>query len=198
MSSGWQGERRFRFDGPQSRQGSTQGSARGETRGHARSDDDDFFPPPFDDVPARSPRLIAAIERTRDYLLSQQAPEGYWVGELEGDTILESEYILLLAYLGRPDWPTARRCSEYILKKQIAGGGWAIYPGGPLEVSASVKAYWALKLTGHSPQAPYMLRAQAAIRAAGGAERVNSFTRYYLALLGVISYEKCPAVPPEV
>ena len=141
---------------------------------------------------------MAAIERTRDYLLSQQAPEGYWIGELEGDTILESEYILLLAYLGQAGSPTARRCGAYILKKQLPNGGWAIYPGGPLEISASVKAYWALKLTGHSPQEPYMLRAQSAIRAAGGAEQVNSFTRYYLALLGVISYDQCPAVPPEV
>jgi squalene-hopene/tetraprenyl-beta-curcumene cyclase len=143
-------------------------------------------------------RLIAAIERSRDCLLLQQDPAGYWCGELEGDTILESEYVLLLAYLGQAATPTARRCANYILKKQLPGGGWAIYPGGPLEVSASVKAYWVLKLTGHSPSAEYMLRAKAAILAAGGAERVNSFTRYYLALLGVISYDKCPAVPPEV
>ncbi|MBS0261055.1 MAG: terpene cyclase/mutase family protein [Planctomycetes bacterium] len=145
-----------------------------------------------------SSRLLAAIERSRDYLLQQQDPSGFWVGELEGDTILESEYILLLAYLGQEGETTARRCANYILRKQLPGGGWAIYPGGPLEISASVKSYWALKLTGHSPDAEYMLRAKAAILAAGGAERVNSFTRYYMALLGAISYDKCPAVPPEV
>jgi len=184
MSSGWSAQNRFRFDGS-----SPAGGASG-TR--------DSGSPLDETIPRSSARLSAAIERTRDYLLSQQAPEGYWVGELEGDTILESEYILLLAYLGQSDQPVATRAANYILKKQLAGGGWAIYPGGPLEISASVKAYWALKLTGHSPEAEYMLRARSAIRAAGGAEQVNSFTRYYLALLGVIAYDKCPAVIPEV
>lgn len=183
MSSGWQGQNRFRFDGPSP----THAGAGGREHGS-----------PFDEAPPRSSRLSAAIERTRDYLLSKQAPEGYWVGELEGDTILESEYILLLAYLGQAGQSTAKRAANYILKKQLAGGGWAIHPGGPLEISASVKAYWALKLTGHSPESEYMVRARAAIRAAGGAEEVNSFTRYYLALLGVIAYDKCPAVIPEV
>ena len=139
-----------------------------------------------------------AIERTRDYLLAQQNSEGYWVGELEGDTILESEYILLLAFLGRGQCEQATRAANYILNQQLPTGGWSIYPGGPLEISASVKAYFALKITGHDPQAEYMVRARQAILQAGGAERVNSFTRFYLALLGVISYEQCPAVPPEI
>src|SRR5262249_39571315 len=77
-------------------------------------------------------------------------------------------------------------------------GGWAIYPGGNVDISASVKAYFALKLTGHDPDAPEMRRARAAIRAHGGADAVNSFTRFYLALLGQISYDQCPAVPPEL
>src|SRR5262245_4039053 len=183
MSSGWPGQHRFRFDKPHSEPAGALSRSPGA---------------PFADAPPRASRLAAAIERTRDCLLSLQAPEGYWVGELEGDTILESEYILLLAYLGQARSQTARLCANYILQKQLPGGGWAIFPGGPLEVSASVKAYWALKLTGHSPQAAYMVRAGSAIRAAGGAEQVNSFTRYYLALLGVIDYEKCPAVPPEI
>jgi squalene-hopene/tetraprenyl-beta-curcumene cyclase len=143
-------------------------------------------------------RLLAAVARTRDWLKQQQHPEGFWVGELEGDTILESEYILLLAYLGQGQSATALKCAAYIREKQTSGGGWAIYPGGPLELSASVKAYWTLKIAGDSPDAPHMVRAREAIRAAGGAEQVNSFTRYYFALLGIISYEKCPAVPPEV
>jgi squalene-hopene/tetraprenyl-beta-curcumene cyclase len=144
------------------------------------------------------PRVGAAIERTTHWLLSQQDLEGYWVGELEGDTILESEYILLLTFLGRGQSDVAYRAARYMLEKQLPSGGWAIYPGGPLEISASVKAYFALKITGHSPEAEYMARAREAILAAGGAERVNSFTRYYLALLGVLSYRQCPAVPPEL
>jgi squalene-hopene/tetraprenyl-beta-curcumene cyclase len=143
-------------------------------------------------------RLENAIRKTRDYLLSKQADDGSWCAELEGDTILESEYILLLAYLGRGQSEIARECAGYIAQQQLPTGGWAIYPGGPLEISASVKAYWALKITGTSPHSPGMQRAREAILAAGGAEQVNSFTRYYFALLGIIRYEQCPAVPPEL
>ena len=142
--------------------------------------------------------LRQAINRTRDWLIEQQSDDGYWVGELEGDTILESEYILLLASFGRGGSERAIRAANYIVDRQLATGGWSIYPGGPLEISASVKAYFALKITGHDPDAEYMQRARAAILKAGGAERVNSFTRYYLALLGAISYQQCPAVPPEL
>jgi squalene-hopene/tetraprenyl-beta-curcumene cyclase len=184
MNVEWLGERRFRFDGAH------KAASEGRPTG--------VFPAPAPNAPGASPRLIAAVERSRDYLLSQQAPEGFWVGELEGDTILESEYILLLAYLGQGQSEAARLAANYIRQQQIPGGGWAIYPGGPLDVSASVKAYLALKITGHRPDAEYMQRARDAIRGAGGAEMVNSFTRYYLALLGLISYEQCPAVPPEI
>lgn len=142
--------------------------------------------------------LRAAIRRTRDFLVNQQHPDGYWVAELEGDTILESEYILLLAYLGQGQSETARLAANYIRKLQRPEGGWAIYPGGPLEISASVKSYWVLKIVGDDPSAEHMVRAREAIRAAGGAEKVNSFTRYYMALLGIISYDQCPAVPPEI
>ncbi len=93
---------------------------------------------------------------------------------------------------------SARKAAAYLVKQQLPEGGWASYPGGPLELSGSVKAYFALKLTGHSPDADYMVRARQAILAAGGAEKINSFTRYYLALLGVLSYRQCPAVPPEI
>ncbi len=139
-----------------------------------------------------------AVASARDWLLDHQHIEGYWIGELEGDSILESEYILLLAYLGRGQSELARKCARTIQQEQLPTGGWALFPGGPLEVSASVKAYWTLKITGHDPDAEYMIRAREAIRAAGGAERVNSFTRFYFALLGIISYQQCPAVPPEL
>ncbi len=142
--------------------------------------------------------LLQAVHRTRDWLLAQQHEEGYWVGELEGDTILESEYILLLAWLGRGQSEAAVRAARYLLQKQQPHGGWGLFPSGPLEISASVKAYLALKITGHDPESEPMVRAREAIRAAGGAEKVNSFTRYYLALLGIISYRQCPAVPPEI
>jgi squalene-hopene/tetraprenyl-beta-curcumene cyclase len=138
-----------------------------------------------------------AILRTRQWLLAQQHVDGYWVGELEGDSILESEYILLLAFLGQEQSEIARKCGSYLLKKQLPEGGWTQYPGGSIDVSASVKAYFALKLIGQDPSSEPMARARAAILAHGGADAVNSFTRFYLALLGQIGYEHCPSVPPE-
>lgn len=139
-----------------------------------------------------------AILKTRNWLLAEQHEQGYWVGELEGDTILESEYILLLAYLGQETSPRAQKAARHILKQQLPEGGWSMYPGGRVEISGSVKNYFALKLTGHDPCAEYMQRAREAILRHGGADAVNSFTRFYLALLGQISYDQCPSVPPEV
>lgn len=143
-------------------------------------------------------RLGRAITRTRDWLIEQQHPDGFWVGELEGDTILESEYILLLTWLGREHSDDVQRAARYIEQQQLPTGGWAIYPGGPLEISASVKSYWTLKIAGHSADEPQMVRAREAILQAGGAEKMNSFTRFYLALLGQISWKQVPAVPPEI
>ncbi len=145
-----------------------------------------------------SDEVALAVASARDWLLDHQHVEGYWIGELEGDTILESEYILLLTWMGRGQSEIAQKCARTIVQEQLPTGGWALFPGGPLEISASVKAYWTLKITGHDPQAEYMVRACEAIRAAGGAEKVNSFTRFYFALLGIISYQQCPAVPPEL
>lgn len=143
-------------------------------------------------------QLDEAIDRASQWLLSQQRDDGHWCAELEGDSILESEYILLLAYLGQERSDDALAAARCLVDQQLPTGGWAMYPGGELEVSGSVKAYFALKLTGHDPECEAMQRAKAAIRAAGGADAINSFTRFYLALLGQISYDHCPAVPPEL
>jgi squalene-hopene/tetraprenyl-beta-curcumene cyclase len=142
--------------------------------------------------------LRLAVARARDFLLAEQHADGHFCAELEGDSILESEYLLLLTWLGRERTPLARRLANELLHRQEPHGGWAQYPGGPTDVSASVKAYLALRAVGHAPHEPVMRKACEAILAAGGAERVNSFTRYYLALLGIIGYHQCPAVPPEL
>jgi squalene-hopene/tetraprenyl-beta-curcumene cyclase len=159
-------------------------------------------PEPMQSDPLVIRQLSGAVRRaigaTRHWLLEQQQADGAWCAELEGDTILESETILLWAYLDQVDSPLAQRAAAYLVEKQLPEGGWAMYPGGRLEISGSVKAYFALKLTGHDPSAEYMQRARKAILAHGGADAVNSYTRYFLALLGQISYEHCPAVPPEV
>ncbi|MFM8251873.1 MAG: prenyltransferase/squalene oxidase repeat-containing protein [Planctomycetota bacterium] len=141
---------------------------------------------------------LIAKQRVGAWLVERQDPSGFWCAELEGDSILQSEYILLLAFLGLEQSPLAKQCARQLLKQQQPGGGWAMYPGGRVEISGSVKAYLALKLTGEDPASEPMRRACETIRQHGGADAVNSFTRFYLALLGQISYELCPAVPPEM
>ncbi len=140
----------------------------------------------------------AAVNATIRWFAAQQRPDGHWVGELEGDTILESEYVLLMAFLGREGEAVCVKACRYLRDLQLPGGGWAIYPGGPPEISASVKAYFALKLVGVVPTEPDMVRAREAVLALGGAQACNSFTRFYFALLGQIPYADCPYVPPEL
>jgi squalene-hopene/tetraprenyl-beta-curcumene cyclase len=154
--------------------------------------------PSFRQDSAHHSPLRTAVDRARRGLLARQRPDGHWVGELQGDTILESEYVLLMAYLGRERDEAVTKATRYLLGQQLPEGGWNNYPDGPAELSVSVKAYFALKLAGHDPDAPDMRRARAVIRALGGAARCNSFTKFYLALLGQFPYANCPAVPPEL
>ncbi len=154
-------------------------------------------PETFDARPADT-ALANAIDHARERLLGLQKPDGHWVGELQGDTILESEYILLLAFLGREQEEVAAKAARYILTQQRPEGGWSNYVDGPFELSVSVKAYFALKLVGHDPEAPAMRRCRELIREYGGAAACNSFTKFYLALLGQFPYENCPSVPVEM
>src|SRR5207302_11342133 len=100
--------------------------------------------------------------------------------------------------LGREGEERVRKAARYILSQQMREGGWNNYPEGLADLSVSVKAYFALKLGGHDPEIPYMKRACAVIRELGVAARCNSFTQFYLALLGQFPYANCPAVPPEM
>lgn len=133
-----------------------------------------------------------------DYLLSLQKPDGHWVGELEGDTILESEYALFLKFMGWLDDERLDQLAVYIERKQAPHGGWAIYPGGPLDVSASVKAYLVLRLAGREPGSAAMDRARRAILEAGGVPAANTFTKIYLAIFGLYPWDGTPVVPPEL
>lgn len=150
--------------------------------------------------------LTVAIERAARSLLDRQSEAGYWVGELEADTTLESDYILLQLWLDPPSkagWQPRQatpiaEASNYIRQKQTASGGWNIYPGGPDELSASVKAYFALKLAGDSVEAPHMRAARRAILDLGGLEGSNSYTRIYLSFFGLYPREKTPTIPPEL
>ena len=143
-------------------------------------------------------KLDSAINKAVRFLQNMQHDDGYWVGELEGDTILESEYIIMMRFLGRGDESKLKKAAAYIRKKQMDNGGWALSPGGPVDVSSSVKAYLSLKLTGSSPDEPHMAKASQAIREAGGISAVNSYTKFYLSMLGQIPWNDGPAVPPEM
>ena len=139
-----------------------------------------------------------AIQRATDHLLSLQSPDGYWVGELEADTTLESDYIFFLYVLGKLDSHRCVKLANYIRRRQLPDGGWNIYAGGPSELNATVKAYVALKLAGDSPSASHMARARCQIHDLGGVESTNSYTRLYLALGGVLPWSYVPAIPPEL
>ncbi len=136
--------------------------------------------------------------RATDRLLELQEADGHWCAEIEGDTILESEYILALHYLGRLEEERAAKAAAFLRERQLPQGGWALYPGGPADVSSSAKAYFALKLVGDDPQAEHMERAREEIRRLGGLEATNSFTKIYLAIFGQYEWERAPAVPPEL
>lgn len=143
-------------------------------------------------------RLRRAVGRSSEYLLSLQAPEGFWCGELEADTTLGSDYIYYLHLIGRPDRDRIRRLAAQIRRHQLPEGGWNTYAGGPSELNATLKAWIALRLAGDSADAPNLLRAAEQIRALGGLESTNSFVRFYLALGGLIDWDMVPAIPPEL
>ncbi len=148
--------------------------------------------------PPRAADLDGVIGRARHVLLAKQQPEGCWCGELQGDSNLESEYILLLAWLDRLERPVVRKAARYLLQEQLPQGGWALFPGGEMDVSASVKAYFALKLAGEDPRSEPLRLAREAILAYGGADEADNYTRFYLALLGQIPFDLCPLVVPEM
>ena len=143
-------------------------------------------------------KLPESIERGAEHLISLQADEGYWVGELEADSTLESDYIYYLNVIGKADPERIAKLANYVRRKQLPDGGWNIYLGGPSELNATCKAYFALKLAGDSAEAPHLAKARAVIHRLGGLERSNSYVRFYLALVGAVSWELVPAIPPEM
>ena len=146
--------------------------------------------------PANSP--AAAIRRSQDFLLSLQKPGGYWQGELTVDSTLCSDTILFMHWRGTVDEILQAKCADHIRRKQTADGGWNIFIGGPSEINASAKAYFALKLAGDSPNAHHMREARANILRLGGIPQVNTYCRLYLALLGQFPWDYVPTIPPEI
>jgi squalene-hopene/tetraprenyl-beta-curcumene cyclase len=143
-------------------------------------------------------RVESAIRSSSEFILSRQCAEGYWCGELEADTTLVSDYIMLHTLLGTGDEARKRRGIQYILQRQHADGGWGVYIDSPPQISASVKAYFALKLMGWSADAPQLCAARNWIQAHGGATEVNTYTKLYLCFFGQYDYNAVPAIPPEI
>jgi squalene-hopene/tetraprenyl-beta-curcumene cyclase len=143
-------------------------------------------------------RLDEAIMRATESLVALQHPEGHWVFELEADVTIPSEFILLQHYLGRIEPGLQADIAGYIRASQGTDGGWPLFYGGALDLSASVKAYFALKAAGDAVDAPHMARARAAILARGGARRCNVFTRILLALFGEVPWRAVPVMPVEI
>jgi squalene-hopene/tetraprenyl-beta-curcumene cyclase len=144
------------------------------------------------------PEISSAISRAQENLLRQQHPDGHWCGELLVDSTLCSDYVLFMHWLGEVDDALQQRCVRHILKRQLPDGGWNIYYGGPSEVNASVKAYFALKLAGHSADLPFMQEARANILRLGGIPKMNTFSKLYLALLGQFPWQYLPSIPVEM
>jgi squalene-hopene/tetraprenyl-beta-curcumene cyclase len=146
----------------------------------------------------RSDGLDAAIAGASDALVARQAEDGHWLFELEADATIPSEFILLHHYLGRVEPELEREIAGFIRARQGADGGWPLFYGGSLDLSCSVKAYFALKAAGDAIDAPHMARARSAILALGGARRTSVFTRILLALFGEVPWRAVPAMPVEI
>jgi squalene-hopene/tetraprenyl-beta-curcumene cyclase len=142
--------------------------------------------------------ISQAIPRAQENLLRQQRADGHWCGELLVDSTLCSDFVLFMHWLGDVDVNLQRRCSRHILRRQLPDGGWNVYYGGPSEINASVKAYFALKLAGYSVDSPFMREARATILRLGGIPRMNTFSKLYLALLGQFPWKYLPTIPVEM
>ncbi|MBX6369398.1 MAG: squalene--hopene cyclase [Rhodospirillales bacterium] len=149
-------------------------------------------------VQLESDALSSAIERATDALLGLQRPDGHWVFELEADATIPAEYVLLQHYLDEIDDDLNRRIGRYLRRIQGEHGGWPLFHGGDVDLSCTVKAYFALKAIGDDPDAPHMARARAVILARGGAARANVFTRTLLALFGEVPWRAVPVMPVEI
>jgi squalene-hopene/tetraprenyl-beta-curcumene cyclase len=143
--------------------------------------------------------LASGIERALEAVLREQRPDGHWVYELEADATIPAEYVLMVHFLGEAADPTLEaKIGRYLRRIQGTHGGWSLFHEGEYDASASVKAYFALKMIGDAPEAPHMVRARDAIIANGGAERGNVFTRILLALYGVVPWTAVPVMPVEI
>ena len=150
-------------------------------------------------VETRTGALESSIASATRGLLDYRQPDGHWVFELEADSTIPAEYVLLRHYLAEPvDAALEAKIANYLRRVQGAHGGWPLVHDGAFDMSASVKSYFALKMIGDSVDAPHMVRAREAIRSRGGAINSNVFTRYMLAMFGVMTWRSVPVLPVEI
>src|SRR5215470_3414850 len=163
------------------------------------------------DALAESRALVAeeaatACSRAAPALLAMQKPDGYWVGDLLADTTLESDYVLLQLWLHPPhdghwrppSWHRIQRAQRAIRDRQLADGGFYIYPDGPADVNATIKAYLALRLAGLDPESEPLRRARECILGLGGIQEANSYVRINLSLFGLYPRRHVPTIPVEL
>ena len=149
------------------------------------------------DTPENRATRDALIREQAELLWGEQSEDGHIVFELEADATIPSEYVLLQHFLGRIDATREARIAGYLHKVQNDDGSWPLFHGGAGNMSATVKAYWALKLIGEDIDAPHMARARAWVLAAGGAATANVFTRIMMALFGQVPWRAVPTMPVE-
>jgi len=157
-----------------------------------------FAPLRYGRLDAGLAEVESAVVRAREYLLSRQHPDGYWCGELEADAMLEADYIYLHTQLESGDPGRLRRALAEMMRYQNGDGSWSIYPGGPGNISLSVKCYSSAKLLGVSADDARLVKAREWILAHGGVVECNTFTKMYLCGLGEYDYDAVPAIPPEI
>src|SRR5438128_10845045 len=155
---------------------------------------------PVDTIATVDPvALEKSISSATEALLGYRQSDGHFVFELEAESRIPAEYILLRHYLGEPvDSALEAKIANYLRRTQGNHGGWPLVQDGPFDMSASVKSYFALKMIGDSVDAPHMVRAREAIRAHGGAAKSNVFTRFMLAMYGVLTWRAVPLLPIEI
>ncbi|HEX5290076.1 MAG TPA: squalene--hopene cyclase [Streptosporangiaceae bacterium] len=138
------------------------------------------------------------LDRARDHLLGLQHAEGWWQGELETNVTMDAEDLLLREFLGLHDDAVITPAGRWIRSQQRGDGTWANFYGGPADLSTTVEAYLALRLAGDEPDAPHMKLARDWITEHGGVEATRVFTRIWLALSGLWSWDDLPVIPPEL
>src|SRR5712691_3323746 len=150
-------------------------------------------------LPSRTVRgLSDTIARAQARLLSLQSPDGHWVGELEADTTITAEYLLLGHLIDRVNRRREQKAVRYLRRRQRADGGFDLFPGGPTNLSATIKAYFAMKMAGVPVNDPAMVRARERILEMGGPVKANVFTKIQLALFGEYDWNGVPAMPVEI